>query len=146
MHANRQPYNRRDFLKHAGVGLLAAGALAGLGCEEVDLNNPAGAAGEATNQPPVNGGVTNQPAAEPVLLHHNDAAGNISNNHGHSVTLSGAQQDAGDAVTLELTPGNGHTHNLELEAVQVQAVAEGRHNVARETSVTLGHSHTVSFN
>jgi len=148
MRATNGTCTRRDFLKHLGAGVLAAGALAGAGCEDVNLDNPAAAAGE-TNAPPPAGGATHPPPAAPAAPQHADLAGDIANNHGHTVTLTGAQQDAGDAVTLLLTTGSDHgvphTHTLDLEAVQVQAAAGG-FNVARVSSTDLAHNHVVTFN
>jgi hypothetical protein len=84
---------------------------------------------------------TNSPAASSS---HVNKAGDISSNHGHTVILTAAQQDAGVAVTLELTPGNGHTHTVDFTAAQVQTIAGGGHASA-ESTVVGGHSHTVSF-
>ena len=76
---------------------------------------------------------------------HVDIMGDISNNHGHTIVLTAAQQDAGQAVTLLLTVGSGHTHTLSLSAAQVQAIAAGT-TVSETSSVNSGHSHLVTFN
>jgi hypothetical protein len=73
-----------------------------------------------------------------------DMSGTISANHGHSITLTAAQQQAGAAVTLTTTGGD-HTHELGLKAAEVATIAAGG-RLYIETSVTLGHSHTVMWN
>ena len=76
---------------------------------------------------------------------HSDLMGNIANNHGHSVVLTAAQQDAGQAVLLTLTIGSGHTHTLSLTATQVKDIADGK-TVSATSSTNSGHSHLVTFN
>ena len=75
---------------------------------------------------------------------HVDKNGTISANHGHSAVLTGAAQDAGQAVTLSLTTGSGHTHLLFLSASQVKDAAAGVTVGATSTTV-LGHDHIVTF-
>lgn len=73
-----------------------------------------------------------------------DKSGAISTNHGHSVTLSAAQQQAGAAVTLTTTGGD-HAHTVGLRDTEVATIAAGtRFSIL--SSVTAGHSHTVTFN
>ena len=74
---------------------------------------------------------------------YSDKQGTIGTNHGHAVTLTAAQQQAGQAVTLTLS--GSHTHQLSLSAAEVTAVANGT-NVAKDSTSDLGHSHTVTFN
>jgi len=76
---------------------------------------------------------------------HSDLMGSIANNHGHTVVLTAAQQDAGQAVTLQLTIGSGHTHTLSLTAAQVKEIADGK-TVSATSSTNSGHSHVVTFN
>jgi hypothetical protein len=73
-----------------------------------------------------------------------DKSGAISSNHGHSITLTAAQLQAGAAVTLTMTGGT-HTHTVGLRDTEVVAIAAGT-RVSVESSVTTGHSHTVTFN
>ena len=73
-----------------------------------------------------------------------DKSGDIANNHNHSVTLTAADQQAGVAVTL-ITSGGTHKHTLTLSTDNVVAAAAGT-KVSRETSITSGHSHLVTFN
>ena len=62
--------------------------------------------------------------------------------HGHNVTLTGAQIDAGNAVTLTLT-GSGHTHSVSLTAQDVMDIGAGT-TVTKNINDT--HPHTIVFN
>jgi hypothetical protein len=74
-----------------------------------------------------------------------DVAGVIGSNHGHSVAITAAVIGAGDAVTLILSQGNGHTHSVALSAVQVGEIGTGS-QVTATSSSDDGHTHSVSFN
>ena len=75
-----------------------------------------------------------------------DVNGTIGDNHGHSVTITEAELDAGDAVTLTLTTGLGHTHTAELNAQEVQDIADGTEVVVESSTASSdNHSHTVTF-
>jgi hypothetical protein len=73
-----------------------------------------------------------------------DGVVSVSAGHSHSVTLTGAQIDAGQNVVLTLT-GSGHTHSVSLTADEVGDVADGT-EVVKTSSSTDGHTHTVTFN
>jgi len=73
-----------------------------------------------------------------------DKQGAISSNHGHSIVLTAAQQQAGAAVTLTTTGGT-HSHTVGLRDTEVATIAAGT-RFSVESSVTIGHSHTVTFN
>jgi hypothetical protein len=73
-----------------------------------------------------------------------DIEGDISSNHGHSVVITKAEIDDGQAVTLTLTGGT-HTHTLDLTMDDVGNIGAGD-TVTRESSVTNGHEHDVTFN
>jgi hypothetical protein len=73
-----------------------------------------------------------------------DIAGTISDNHGHTVTLTASQLQAGEAVTLTMTTGNGHTHTVDLSAEDVQRIARAC-SVSVTSSIDSGHSHEVNF-
>ena len=74
-----------------------------------------------------------------------DVAGQVSSNHGHTVKVSKAQLDSGNAVTLTLTNGNGHTHTVSLTDVQIASIGAGS-RVAATSSSDSGHSHLATFN
>ena len=74
-----------------------------------------------------------------------DKSGSISANHGHTVTITAAQLTAGGDVTLLLTEGSGHTHNASLTGGEVVQVRDNQ-RVAKESTSSSGHTHTVTFN
>lgn len=90
------------------------------------------------------GGCDNSSGTTDADSGFNDKGGAISANHGHAITLTAAQQQAGAAVTLTTTGGT-HSHSLNLTAANVAAVAAGT-RVSGESSVADAHSHTISFN
>ena len=71
--------------------------------------------------------------------------GVVSNNHGHIAELTGAQLDAGLAVDLDIRGTATHTHTVSLSADDITSIKAGT-QVARQSSVTLSHSHLVTFN
>lgn len=74
-----------------------------------------------------------------------DVTGNVGicDGHSHSVKVTAAQIEAGDAVVLTLT-GSGHTHTVSLTAAEVGAIGE-RTGVTKESSDDRGHSHQETF-
>ncbi|MDD5224954.1 MAG: hypothetical protein PHE84_13295 [bacterium] len=74
-----------------------------------------------------------------------DLTGVVSNNHGHVAMLTQAQIEAGAAVTLDIQGTATHSHTLDLSATQMTDIKDGT-QVAQESSVSLGHSHLVTFN
>jgi plastocyanin len=71
-------------------------------------------------------------------------AGAISTNHGHSVCLTDAQITAGDAVTLTLSSGSGHTHTVSLTAEELTTLTNGE-TVQQTSTSDAGHTHSVTF-
>ena len=122
--------DRRQFLERLGVMCVGAGflALAGTGCES-------GGGDGGTDAPPT----TTTPGSS-----YSDKSASIGSNHGHSATLTAAQQQAGDAVMLGLSSGDGHTHTVSFSAGQVQTIAAGG-SATSESSTDGGHSHSVTF-
>jgi hypothetical protein len=78
-------------------------------------------------------------------LNPGDVAGQVGSNHGHNVTITGAQITAGNAVTLTLATGNGHTHTVALTGPHVTSIGAGG-SVMATSSSTSGHTHLVTFN
>ncbi len=75
-----------------------------------------------------------------------DERGEITGNHGHTVTLTSAQMQAGGSVILTLTTGTPeHTHNVELTAAEVTTIRGGG-RVSKTSSSEQEHQHTVIFN
>jgi len=74
-----------------------------------------------------------------------DKVGQISANHGHSAVITAAQLTAGGALSLNIQGQADHPHTVELSAADITAIA-GNQRVARDSSVTNAHNHTVTFN
>jgi hypothetical protein len=113
--------NRREFLKEVSYLGFVSGMIFLVGC--------GGGGGNGDN-----GGTPGQ----------SDITGSISGNHGHTVVLTVSQLEAGAAVTLNLTIGDGHTHTVRLSADEVQNIASGG-SVTNTSSTDSGHSHGVTF-
>jgi hypothetical protein len=71
--------------------------------------------------------------------------GQISNNHGHSAVITGAQLTTGGALSLDIRGTATHTHQVALTAAQVASIAANQ-QVAQDSTTDSGHSHTVTFN
>ena len=110
---------RREFTLESALAILSAATITITGCGDDD-------------EP------TTTPSAQ-------DEAGTISENHGHTVTITSAQITAGGALTATLTTGNGHTHTINLTAAQVVSIGQNQ-RVSVTSSTDAGHSHTVTFN
>lgn len=83
----------------------------------------------------------------PTQPTYTDKTGNLGNNHGHTVVITGAQLGAGGAVTLEIQGTSSHAHTVSLTAGDVVGIRDGR-QVSKESSPNPSgsHSHTVTFN
>ncbi len=68
----------------------------------------------------------------------------VSAGHSHTAVITAAELTAGGALSLTIT-GSGHTHTVELTADDIVAIAGGQ-TVARGSSSTEAHTHTVTFN
>jgi hypothetical protein len=83
----------------------------------------------------------------PTQATYTDKTGNVGNNHGHSVVITGAQLGAGGAVTLEIQGTSSHPHSVSLTAADVVSIREGRQVSKDSTPSPSGsHAHTVTFN
>ena len=71
--------------------------------------------------------------------------GSISANHGHTATITSAQMTAGQAINVQLTTGNGHTHSVAISSADLTAIAANQ-RVSHESTTDSGYSHTVTFN
>jgi hypothetical protein len=118
--------DRREFTLAAVLAMLSGVTITISGC--------GGSSSPSTSTPP-----TTQPSATA------DKTGTISDNHGHTATITGAQLTAGGDLTVQLTTGNGHTHSVSLTGAEVVQI-RGNQRVSKESSSTAGHSHTVTFN
>ncbi|MGE5127441.1 MAG: hypothetical protein ACM3PV_14205 [Betaproteobacteria bacterium] len=74
-----------------------------------------------------------------------DKVGQISNNHGHSAVITGAQLTAGGALELNIQGAATHPHTVSLTGAEIASIAANQ-RVAKDSSTNNGHSHTVTFN
>jgi hypothetical protein len=119
--------SRREFTLETCLAILAGATITIMGSACGSSNsNPAGPSGGPA------------PSA-------GDKSGVISNNHGHTATITAAELAAGNALNVLLTQGSGHTHHLSLTANEVAMIAANQ-KVSGESTVDNAHSHTVTFN
>jgi hypothetical protein len=121
--------SRREFTLEACLAILSG----------VAITISEGACGGSSYSSPTG------PSSNPPTAGNGDKIGDISNNHGHTATITAAQLSAGNAITVQLTLGSGHTHSLAVSADQVIAIAANQ-RVSGVSSTTEDHNHTVTFN
>jgi hypothetical protein len=121
---------RREFSLEAALAILSGVAITISGCG--GSSNPA-----APSNP--------TPAPTPTPDASGDKVGAISANHGHVARITGAQLTAGNGFALDIQGTATHTHTVILSNADIQAIA-GNQQVARVSSNTGGHDHTVTFN
>jgi hypothetical protein len=114
---NRDTIDRRTFTLQSLMAMLAGVTITISGCGDDDPENPT----------------------------PTDETGEISSNHGHTAVVTSAQLTAGGTVVLNIQGSANHTHNLELSAAQIVQI-RNQTRVAKDTSVTNSHMHTVTFN
>jgi hypothetical protein len=88
--------------------------------------------------------ITLSGCSSPTEPTYSDVQGVVANNHGHAVTITGAQLGARGGVTLSIQGTSSHQHMVELSAVEVNTISQGRQVV--KTSTGTSHTHTVTFN
>ena len=70
----------------------------------------------------------------------------ISVNHGHTVTLTQAEVDAGAEITVDVVNNGDHNHTVTLTAAMLLDVADGLRLHVLSTGAADGHSHCVTIN
>lgn len=83
---------------------------------------------------------TTAPASAPP----SDVTGNVSANHGHVATITGAQITAGGAIPLNIQGTATHPHMVMISQADLTAL-KNRQTVTSTSSTDSGHSHTVTF-
>jgi hypothetical protein len=68
----------------------------------------------------------------------------IASNHGHKLTVTKAQAQAGGAKSYDIQGDSMHPHTVELTAAQMTALADGD-SVTVESSEDADHSHSVTI-
>jgi len=71
--------------------------------------------------------------------------GSITGNHGHSAVITSAELTAGAQLSLNIQSSADHNHTVQLTAAEVVSIRDGR-QVAKMSSNTQAHDHTVTFN
>jgi hypothetical protein len=117
---------RREFSLEAAMAILSGVAITISGCGG-SSSNPAG------------------PSGNPPVGSSGDKVGAISANHGHSAVITGAELAAGSGIALDIRGSANHTHSVTLSDADIRAIAGGQ-QVARVSSSSGGHDHTVTFN
>jgi hypothetical protein len=110
--------NRRTFTVEAAAFLLGGAAITISGC--------GGGSPTASTAPPP------------------DRVGTVDTNHGHTATITSAQQLAGGAVELDIRGTSSHSHKVMLSADDVASIRSGRR--VEVASSGSSHSHLVVFN
>jgi hypothetical protein len=111
--------NRRAFTVEAAMFLLGGAAITISGCG-------GGGSPTASTAPPP------------------DRVGTVDTNHGHTATITSAQQLAGGAVELDIRGTSSHSHKVMLSADDVASIRSGRR--VEVASTGSSHSHQVVFN
>lgn len=128
---NKRFLDRREFMAEAvlaalsGVVILVSETACGGGSGSMSPTAPA-------PNPPTGGSSS-------------DKVGQISNNHGHSAVITGAQLTAGGALELNIQGAATHPHTVSLTGAEIASIAANQ-RVAKDSSTNNGHSHTVTFN
>jgi hypothetical protein len=126
--SNRE-FSRREFTAASVMALLAGVTVTISGCGG-GYSSPSGPTPNPTPTPSPSTG---------------DKSGVISDNHGHVATITAAQITAAGAVSLDIHGTADHTHTVVLSATEVEQIGAGA-KVAKSSSNTLSHDHTVTFN
>lgn len=91
-----------------------------------------GDGGGSTTPPPAGGGAI-----------CGAGTGNISANHGHTLTIPRVDLDSPTAKTYNLTTGNSHIHTVTFSPTQLAAMKAGG-SVTVTSSTDAGHDHNVT--
>lgn len=119
--------NRKTFLKKtAGALILAAPAYLLLNCSSSDDSE--------TN---------NNQGNEPNCI-ANGTNSNIEGNHGHSLSVSVADVNAGVEKTYNITGSAGHSHEVTVTAANFSTLANNQQVVVSSTTEN-GHTHSVTI-
>jgi hypothetical protein len=124
--------DRREFTLAAALAVLSGVAITVSGC---------GGGGGSSPTEPSGGGGTGGGGTGGT----SGKTGTISNNHGHTATITSAQLSAAGALALDIRGTSEHPHTVELTAAEIATIAaNGR--VSKTSSSDAGHTHSVTFN
>jgi hypothetical protein len=120
--------SRREFTLEAALALLSTVVITVEGCGSSNNAAPPAPSPPAPAPP--------APAA--------DINGTVSANHGHIAVITGAQITAGNAISLNIQGNATHSHTVDISQADLRTL-QNRQAVAKDSSNTSGHMHTVTF-
>jgi hypothetical protein len=111
---------RKDFLK---TSLAAAGAVVGIGSAACGGDDEGGGGGGGKNE----------------------CETDITANHGHTLTVSPADVEAGVAKTYVLSTANGHSHDVLVSPANFSSLKSGSPVSVTSSTAGDGHNHSVTI-
>ena len=127
-----QLLSRRQFTRESVMALLSGVVITITGCGS-DSSSP--------TAPSTGGGGGGDAGGGDV----GGIDGTISANHGHIATVTDAQVDAGNDVSLEIRGNADHSHTVNLTGAELTQVGDGERVVVTSTN-NQAHTHRVTFN
>lgn len=122
--------DRKTFIrKTVGAMLIAIPAYSLLGCSGSDDD---GSAGNPNPNP--------NPQADCLA---NGTSSNIGSNHGHTLTVSKADVEAGVAKTYSIQGSSGHNHNVTLSEGNFTSLM-ANNSISVSSTNDSGHAHSVT--
>ncbi|MCZ6553623.1 MAG: hypothetical protein O7A67_07440, partial [SAR324 cluster bacterium] len=70
----------------------------------------------------------------------------IALNHGHTLTLTQAEVDAGAEIAVDVADNGDHNHTVTLTAAMLADVAGGMRLHVQSAAAADGHSHCITIN
>jgi len=125
-----QRLGRREFTSTALMALLAGVTVTVSGCSSDSPMAPSTPGGNGSSD--------------------GDRVGAVSDNHGHTATITGAQASAGQGFTLDIRGTSDHPHTVQITAAELSQIIGGQRvskGSSSDQSNAYGpHSHVVTFN
>ncbi|WP_242206122.1 hypothetical protein [Aestuariivivens insulae] len=126
---------RKTFIQKAlGAMLIAIPAYAALSCSSSSDDSYNNGGNDGGNN---NGGGSQGNCIE------NGTSSSISSNHGHTLTVSKEDVNAGTQKTYDITGSSGHSHNVTLTAANFTSLKNNQQISVSSTSGS-GHTHSVT--
>ena len=119
--SNDNLLNRREFTLETALAILGAATITITGCGDDDNDSPTGPSGSGAK------------------------TGTISENHGHTATITAAQISAGGVLSLDIRGQADHPHTVAVTAAEVTSIGTGT-RVSKTSTTDNAHSHAVTFN
>ena len=125
-----QLLSRRQFTRESVLALLSGVVITVTGCGS-DSSSPTtpSTGGDGGNGGGNAGGVD----------------GTVSANHGHLATVTDAQVNAGNDVSLDIRGNADHSHTVNLTGAELTQIGNGQQVVVTSTN-SQAHNHRVTFN